>query len=69
MSTVASKGTKVKLTGTVKGEFSQVTWNGQTLWAATRYLSQSAGSPRPGPAHHHEESDDKRWHRALYILY
>jgi len=45
VSTVASKGTKVKLTGTVKGEFSQVTWNGQTLWAATRYLSQSAGSP------------------------
>ena len=43
--TVASKGTKVTLTGTVKGEFSQVTWSGQTLWAATRYLSQSAGSP------------------------
>ena len=42
--TVASKGTKVTLTGTVRGEFSQVTWNGQTLWAATRYLSQSAGA-------------------------
>ena len=42
--TTAPKGTKLSLTGSVKGEFSQVAWNGQQLWAATRYLSQNAGS-------------------------
>ncbi|MDO5092098.1 MAG: SH3 domain-containing protein, partial [Propionibacteriaceae bacterium] len=42
--TTAAKGTKLSLTGSVQGEFSQVTWNGQRLWAATRYLSQSASS-------------------------
>lgn len=42
--TTAAAGTRLTLTGSVRGQFSQVTWNGQQLWAATRYLSQSAGS-------------------------
>lgn len=42
---VATQGTKLTLTGSVSGSFSQVTYNGQTLWASTQYLSTEAGAP------------------------
>lgn len=41
---VASKGTKLSLTGKISGSYSQIKYSGKTLWAATRYLSTSSGS-------------------------
>ncbi len=45
ISRVVTKGTKLSLTGTISGAYSQVTYNSTTLWAATSYLSTSAGAP------------------------
>ncbi len=45
VSRVASTGTKLRLTGTASGAYSQVIHNSTTLWAATSYLSSSAGAP------------------------
>lgn len=45
--TVVKKGTKLALTGSRSGDFTQVAWQGETLWAATRYLSQQAASSAP----------------------
>ncbi|MGO1488133.1 MAG: SH3 domain-containing protein [Arachnia sp.] len=45
VSRVATKGTKLSTTGTISGSYSQVIHNGTTLWAATSYLSASAGAP------------------------
>ncbi|MDO5083664.1 MAG: SH3 domain-containing protein [Arachnia propionica] len=42
--TIARKGTKLSLTGSRSGDFTQVTWHGENLWAATRYLSEQAAS-------------------------
>ena len=50
--TIARKGTKVALTGSRSGDFTQVAWHGEHLWAATRYLSTqaaSSGSELPTP--------------------
>lgn len=43
--TVATKGTKLTLTGTISGAYSQVVHAGRTLWAATSYLSDTEGAP------------------------
>ncbi|RRD49508.1 SH3 domain-containing protein [Arachnia propionica] len=49
--TVARKGTRLGLTGSTSGSFTQVVWQGETLWGATRYLStQNASAPAPAPA-------------------
>lgn len=45
VSRVASKGAKLSLTGSISGAYSQVVYNSSTLWAATSYLSSSAGAP------------------------
>lgn len=45
VATVARKGMKLRRTGTVSGTYSQVQYNGRTLWAATSYLSTTAGAP------------------------
>ncbi len=45
VSRVVTKGTKLSLTGTISGSYSQVIHNSTTLWAATSYLSASAGAP------------------------
>ncbi|MEO7588405.1 MAG: SH3 domain-containing protein [Arachnia sp.] len=45
VSQVVTTGTKLGLTGTISGAYSQVQHNGRTLWAATSYLSASAGAP------------------------
>lgn len=45
VSRVVTTGTKVSLTGTISGAYSQVIHNSTTLWAATSYLSASAGAP------------------------
>lgn len=42
--TVASKGTRLGSTGQTSGQFTQVIWNNQTLWGATRYLSSEPAS-------------------------
>ena len=42
--TVAPKGTKLELTGEISGSYAQVIYQSRTLWAATSYLSASAGS-------------------------
>lgn len=47
---VAGKGTKLSLTGSIDGAYSQVVHNGQTLWAATQYLSQSSSPSKSLPA-------------------
>ncbi|MBK7822876.1 MAG: SH3 domain-containing protein [Tessaracoccus sp.] len=44
VSRVASKGTKLTLTGKVSGNYAQVTYNGKTLWASLSYLSESTPS-------------------------
>ncbi len=45
--TVAKRGSAVGLTGKISGDFSQLTYQGKTLWGATRYLTGAAGnSPR-----------------------
>lgn len=41
---VAQRGTRLELTGTVSGDWAQLTYSGRTLWAASRYLSSSASS-------------------------
>ncbi|WP_040282109.1 SH3 domain-containing protein [Tessaracoccus massiliensis] len=41
---VVKRGTRLELTGTVSGEFAQVTYQGKTYWAAARYLSATAAS-------------------------
>lgn len=46
-----AKGTKLKLTGTVSGTYTQVQYGGRTLWAATSYLSTTPSAPsQPLPA-------------------
>ncbi|WP_158600680.1 SH3 domain-containing protein [Tessaracoccus antarcticus] len=45
VSQVVTKGTKLGLTGTISGSYSQVAHNGRTLWAATSYLAASVGAP------------------------
>lgn len=45
VSRVVTKGTKLSLTGTISGSYSQVIHRSTTLWAATSYLSASAGAP------------------------
>lgn len=42
---VATTGTKLRLTGTISGAYSQVQYSSRTLWAATSYLSGTAGAP------------------------
>ncbi|MCG6567314.1 SH3 domain-containing protein [Tessaracoccus sp. ZS01] len=38
------RAVRLELTGTVSGEFAQVTYKGSTYWAAARYLSDTAAS-------------------------
>lgn len=45
VSHVAAKGTKLGLTGSISGSYSQVVHNSSTLWAATSYLSSAASVP------------------------
>ncbi|GAA4901654.1 hypothetical protein GCM10025789_20340 [Tessaracoccus lubricantis] len=42
--TRVERATRLELTGTVSGEFAQVTHKGKTYWAAARYLSDTAAS-------------------------
>ncbi len=42
---VVTKGTKLRLTGALTGAYGQVQYNDRTLWAATAYLSATAGAP------------------------
>ncbi len=44
---VMPDGATVQLTGSVSGEFSQVTWNGTTGWAATAFLTANGGGSSP----------------------
>lgn len=36
---LVQRGTRMELTGTVSGDWAQLTFNGKTYWAAARYLS------------------------------
>ncbi len=45
VSRVVTKGTKLVLTGTISGSYSQVEYGSTTLWAATSYLSSGVGAP------------------------
>ena len=45
VATVATKGAKLRRTGTISGTYSQVQFNDRTLWAASSYLSTTAGAP------------------------
>lgn len=45
VSRVVTRGTRLQLTGTISGAYSQVNHNGKTLWAATSYLSVTVGAP------------------------
>lgn len=47
--TVVPKGTALELTGTTQSGWSQVTWRGEKLWCASRYLSSAAGSSNLPP--------------------
>ncbi|AQP43822.1 SH3 domain-containing protein [Tessaracoccus flavus] len=49
VSVVAPTGTRLTLTGSVSGEYAQVTYAGQTLWASTRYLSDPAANSGSTP--------------------
>lgn len=42
---IATKGTKLSLTGTVSGAYTQVLYNGQKLWASNSYLASRPGAP------------------------
>ncbi len=44
VSITVDKGTRVTVTGKVSGEFTSIIYNGQSLWAATRYLSTSSAA-------------------------
>lgn len=47
---VLPNGAAVQLTGEVSGEFSRLTWNGTTGWAATAHLTaDGGGSAQPDP--------------------
>lgn len=41
---VVKRGTRLELTGSVSGEFAQVSFQATTYWASARYLSATAGS-------------------------
>ena len=41
---LVQRGTRMELTGTVSGDWAQLTFNGKTYWAAARYLSGTAAS-------------------------
>lgn len=45
ISVVATKGAKLSLTGKISGSYTEVTYNGTTLWAAAQYLSTSEAAP------------------------
>ncbi len=45
VSRVATKGTKLRLTGTISGAYSQVQYDGRTYWGATAYLTANPGAP------------------------
>ncbi|MFV0428828.1 MAG: SH3 domain-containing protein [Arachnia sp.] len=42
--TVAKRGTKLSLTGSISGSYAQVSYGKSKLWAASRYLSSAGGS-------------------------
>lgn len=41
---VVQRGTRMELTGTVSGDWAQLTYAGKTYWASARYLSSTAAS-------------------------
>ena len=41
---LVQRGTRMELTGTVSGDWAQLTFNGKTYWAAASYLSGTAAS-------------------------
>lgn len=45
--TVVRKGTELRLTGKVTNDYSEVEYQGQKRWAATRYLSGASGPSTP----------------------